>query len=366
MKCTFPHMGNLYIPIRALLLELGHEPIVPPPCSKRTLDIGSVHSPETACLPLKINIGNYLEAAESGAEAVVMAGGVGPCRFGFYGQVQKEIMRDLGIDLDMIIIEPPAAGWQKCLTSLAKLSNKRPRKQIVHAAALAYEKFQSVDRIEAAACTVRPVAKDVRAMERVLDSVLRHLDEAMSMASIRRVTRDGIEELRALMIPNAEPRLRVGLVGEIYTVLEPFVNQDIERFLGQSGVLVERTVHIGHWVKHHIVLSALRPIRHLRLVAEANGYLQDAVGGHGLESVAHSVEFARSGEVDGVIHLLPFTCMPEIVAQGILVNVGRDFQMPIMSLVLDEQTGEAGYQTRIEAFLDLLERRKQIREVAAQ
>ncbi len=29
-----------------------------------------------------------------------------------------------------------------------------------------------------------------------------------------------------------------------------------------------------------------------------------------------------------------------------------------MSLVVDEMTGEAGYSTRIEAFIDLLERRE--------
>ena len=29
-----------------------------------------------------------------------------------------------------------------------------------------------------------------------------------------------------------------------------------------------------------------------------------------------------------------------------------------MSLVLDEQTGKAGYQTRIEAFIDLVKRKK--------
>lgn len=358
-------MGNLYIPIRTLLLELGHEPVIPPPCSKRTLDLGAMYAPETACLPLKINIGNYLEAAEAGAEAVIMAGGTGPCRFGFYGQVQREILRDLGIDLEMIVIEPPAAGWQTCLASLARLANGQSWRQILNAVVLTYEKFQCLDRIEAAARQVRPVAKNLKLMEDTFAKALRRLDEAMTIASVRQVTKEGIEDLYSQVSPDKKPRVRVGLVGEIYTVLEPFVNQDIERLLGELGALVDRTVHIGHWVKHHIVLSLFRPFRQRHLIAEANGYLQDAVGGHGLESVAHSVAFARSGRVDGVLHLLPFTCMPEIVAQDILVNVGRDYQIPIISLVLDEQTGEGGYRTRIEAFLDLLERRRQVKEVAA-
>jgi predicted nucleotide-binding protein (sugar kinase/HSP70/actin superfamily) len=50
--------------------------------------------------------------------------------------------------------------------------------------------------------------------------------------------------------------------------------------------------------------------------------------------------------------------MPEIVAQNILNKVSREEDIPILELVLDEQTGKAGYITRIEAFIDLVQRRK--------
>ena len=50
--------------------------------------------------------------------------------------------------------------------------------------------------------------------------------------------------------------------------------------------------------------------------------------------------------------------MPEIVAQNILPKVSREEDIPILSLVLDEQTGKAGYITRIEAFIDLIKRKR--------
>ncbi|MHB1418586.1 MAG: CoA protein activase, partial [Bacillota bacterium] len=56
MKVTFPHMGNLYIPVETLLQDLGTEVIVPPTCTKRTLSLGTQNSPEFACLPLKVNV----------------------------------------------------------------------------------------------------------------------------------------------------------------------------------------------------------------------------------------------------------------------------------------------------------------------
>ena len=48
--------------------------------------------------------------------------------------------------------------------------------------------------------------------------------------------------------------------------------------------------------------------------------------------------------------------MPEIVASSILPRVQNDYHIPIMTLIMDELTGYAGVQTRLEAFVDLLER----------
>jgi predicted nucleotide-binding protein (sugar kinase/HSP70/actin superfamily) len=57
----------------------------------------------------------------------------------------------------------------------------------------------------------------------------------------------------------------------------------------------------------------------------------------------------------------PFTCIPEIVAKSILPRVSQDFRIPVLSLTIDEQTGRAGVETRLEAFIDLLrERREQM------
>ena len=53
-------------------------------------------------------------------------------------------------------------------------------------------------------------------------------------------------------------------------------------------------------------------------------------------------------DVDGIVHILPFTCMPEIVAQSILPLVSRDYQLPILTMVVDEHTGIAGVRTRLE------------------
>ncbi len=64
-------------------------------------------------------------------------------------------------------------------------------------------------------------------------------------------------------------------------------------------------------------------------------------------------------EYDGLIHLAPFTCMPEIVAQNIM-PVTKE-KIPVLTILCDEQTTKTGMLTRLEAFVDLLERKRRAR-----
>lgn len=42
----------------------------------------------------------------------------------------------------------------------------------------------------------------------------------------------------------------------------------------------------------------------------------------------------------------------------------EDIDIPILSLIMDEQTGKAGYLTRLEAFVDLMRRKKMKNKIA--
>ncbi|MGE5573323.1 MAG: CoA protein activase [Bacillota bacterium] len=366
MKVTFAHMGNLYIAVKALLEGLGAEVVVPPMPSKRTLSLGSRHSPEFACLPLKVNIGNYIEAMEIGADTIAMAGGVGPCRFGLYGEVQREILKGLGYEFDMIIIEPPQGRLRHVLQQVGRLVGRNPVGRYVSAARLAWAKMMAVDELERSVQRVRPVEVRRGAATAALASALRLVDEAASMARVKRALGEGQEMLLDARAPGADSSdpPRIGIVGEVYVVLEPFVNCDVERRLGEMGVLVERSIYIGDWVREHLFKDVLRLRKGRKPYDLAKPYLRHFVGGHGVETVGSTVEYARQ-RFDGVIQLAPFTCMPEIVAQDLLPAVSRDLGIPVMTLVFDEHSSDAGVLTRLEAFVDLVERSRRRQSMTA-
>jgi predicted nucleotide-binding protein (sugar kinase/HSP70/actin superfamily) len=357
LKVTFPHMGYLYVPVRSLLNSLGVEVIVPPAISQETITLGTRYAPEFACLPLKVNIGNFLEAKELGADTILMAGGVGPCRFGYYSQVQREILSDLGIDLDMIILEPPQGQWRLLLRGLKRLTAKASPLAVYRAGALAWAKLKALDFM---AKEMHPIQAREAVRGRTMRAwkeMVERIDDADNTKAVQEATQQGLALLRKIPLQTAKDTLKVGLVGEIYTILEPAVNLDIERSLGEMGVEVIRSVYLSDWVVTNLVLHTLHlrdDTEHYRLAAP---YLNHFVGGHGLESISSTIEYARAG-IDGVVHVAPLTCMPEIVAKSILPQVSMDEDIPVLTLMLDEHSAEAGIKTRLEAFCELLQARR--------
>ena len=360
MKITFPHMGNAWIVIQTLFESLNVEVVVPPPNNKKALDLGIKLAPESACLPLKLNLGNYIEAAERGADTLVITGGVGPCRFGYYGELAKEILDQAGYPYDAVVLEPPNGsllGLAKRIKYLA--GEKNSWLKIVQAIHFAYHKSVVLDQIEDMVHQARPYLGTT--VESIYIKAQHKLAEKMSYAGVADVLTwvedaTNIEEFKQRAKNENQLPLKVGIVGEIYTILDSFTSLDVEKYLGALGVEVDRSIYLSGWVGEHVfqgIAQGYRPMGHYPKLAEP--YLKHFVGGHGVETVGAAVEFARS-KYDGIIQIFPLTCMPEIVAASILPRIQEDYKVPIMTLVVDEHTGKAGMETRLEAFVDLLQR----------
>lgn len=353
LRVTFPHIGNSYIPFRTLLTELGLEPVIPPLISQRTIALGTKMAPEFACFPLKLNLGNFIEAIEMGADAIFMAGGVGPCRFGYYGELQRQILREKGYDLEFLVLEAPKTHPMELWEKIKRYFPRHQLPDIARAISLAWLKADALDSFDRLANRIRPRIERAELIDELQDSFYNSLDRVCLAKDIKRVSFEALEELKAIPVKIKPPPLRIVLLGEIYMVLEPRVNFQIERMLGALGVEVFRTIYFTDWVRDQLVFSIIKPDWRKKLSLLAGPYLGSFVGGHGLETVAHTVE-AGVNRYDGVVELAPFTCMPEIVAMQALPTVSRELSIPVLPLIIDEHSGEAGVKTRLEAFIDLL------------
>lgn len=68
-----------------------------------------------------------------------------------------------------------------------------------------------------------------------------------------------------------------------------------------------------------------------------------------------AMHLANSGRVSGIVYVSAFSCGVDSVVIDLIRNSLQD--LPILILKIDEHTGEAAIDTRIEAFADMLKRR---------
>ena len=359
MKITFPHLGNTYIVVKSILDDMDVEYVIPPFSNKEALELGTRYSPEMVCLPLKINIGNFIQAYELGADTVLMAGGCGPCRFGYYSQLHREILIDAGYPMEIITLEIGSGGIGELVMNTLKIVKKNmSRIQLPLAIGRAVKIAKRLDELEMLSFKIRAREREQGRVDKVYRSFRRKAMEKCGSREITNLIRQTEEELRGVVLNHRANPLKVGVVGEIYTGIEQFASFDIHERLGRMGVDVERKVSGSNWIIEHMIKKGLHLPRDLRYQEAASPWLGAMIGGHAQETIGNAVMYAQKG-YDGVIQIFPLSCMPEIVAESLLSSVEHELGIPVLTLIIDEMTGEAGYMTRVEAFIDMLEKRRE-------
>ncbi len=358
MRVGVPHFGNVHVPLRAIGQRLGasdKELIIPPPTSQRTLNLGVKYSPQEACLPFKLTLGNLIEACELGADTLLQARGTGICRLGYYAKDQEQILRDLNYDVHFVTIDVSHHKLASILQLIKRMCNDASWPRIISIFRFGIGKLFALDKIEKVVQRVRAVELEKGKADQIYRDAIRVIDGARKGKEVKELTKQYIEMLhRVPQDPTSDP-IKVGIVGEIYVVLEPFANMDIEVELGKLGVEVRRTMSLSRWIKYSLFLNPLGVDEWKEVHKAAMPYLKRDVGGDGWESVGEKVIHAREHS-DGLIHLAPFTCMPEIVAQNIMPATKED--IPVLAVLCDEQMAKPGMITRLEAFVDLLKFRR--------
>ncbi|MDI3543094.1 MAG: hypothetical protein PWP57_697 [Candidatus Atribacteria bacterium] len=358
MKATFPHLLHLDIALGVLYPALGVEIITPPPITQKTIEIGVKLAPQNACFPLKVTLANFIEGIELGADTIFMAGGVGPCRFGYYGQIQRIILEDLGYNVNFVLLDHPRYGIRPFIRALQAMAGGRVlSSRVIKVASLAWKILRFSEELETERRALRAQVKNRQQLDEIVEGALEQLRQVNNGESLQAIQEATRKKLNSLERKEIEDLIKVGIVGEIYIAQETKINFNVEKILGDLGAYVHNSVSTVEYVLHTL------PFTHSQEKLEAwklaKPYLKRFVGGEGIDTVGSTIRYAQQG-FDGVIHLYPFTCMPEVVAKSILTTVSKDYDLPILHLAIDEHSGEAGLVTRVEAFVDVLERRKKL------
>lgn len=359
MKITFPRFGDSHRYARLFLREIGIEPVIPAPNSRKGLERGSLLSPEEICLPFKLMVDNLISSWEKGADTVIMPATMGPCRLGEYGELLRVVLSEHGYNYRWILLDSAASiGIKELLHRLRETVTecKCSIYHILFALTRIYgviKEFEKLERLARIKCAYEIIPGTCK---KIVRACRFGIEEASDIKEARRLIDDNFTKLKDADLDTSRNPLRLLVTGEIYTCIESFGNQCIEERLMDMGIAFEKQISIGWWIDRTVA----NPFGALLAERKRNSYLACCIGGYAKETVGEIHKY-RKGRFDGIIHLLPVGCMPEIVAKSIFDGVNRDDDLPVLSIIFDEMSMEEGYITRIEAFTDMLLRNKVIR-----
>jgi predicted nucleotide-binding protein (sugar kinase/HSP70/actin superfamily) len=133
--------------------------------------------------------------------------------------------------------------------------------------------------------------------------------------------------------------MKVALLGHPYNIYDPFLNMDLIKKLNQIGVgIITQDQVETESVNEEVAKLFKKPF----WTFARNSY-------------GAAVHLYRNKKIDGIIYISSFACGIDSVVIELIRAETNDF--PFMILKIDEHTGEAGFNTRIEAFTDMLGRR---------
>ena len=343
---SFPHLGNYHIVFDYFIRKATKcKVIVPPATTKRTIEIGSKYAPSFVCVPFKYNLGNYIEALEKGANTLVQGGG--GCRYGYYGELEEKILRDLGYDFEFYnMIRDNHISLKKGYKFCKKMNKRANPISTFYYLINSLVMIICMDKIE----------KYIRlnmGFEVVKGEFERVEKEYLDSFKNNRIIKNIImyfryrKKFRNIKINKPNKPLRVRIVGELFSLIDSNTSFNIERKLIKMGVEVYRDTDLTYLlITKRFILN--------RMIRKGKKYLKYHLGADGTASIVRSI---NSTYMDGILHLKSFGCTPEISAMSILPKIANEYKIPILYFSFDSEDNEVGVDTRLEAFYDMIKRR---------
>lgn len=353
-KITFPHIGNYYIPISYLIKNITKcEIIIPPPITKKTIELGSINSPDYVCVPFKYNLGNFIESLDKGANIILQAGG--GCRYGYYAELQEQILKDLNYKFEFVnFIENNHISILKVYKFAKKLN---PKLNIIKYYYYLLNTIIIVLIMDKLGIYMREYVgfEEVHnSFENIEKEMFKELSKKINTIKLIRIYFKYKHKYKNCKINMPKNPLKVGIVGELYSIMEPYSSCYIEKKLAEKGVQVKRYTTITYL----LLQKKYKLKKHLR---NGKKYIKYHLGADATESVVITQKLAKLG-YDGIIHIKSFGCTPEINAMPIMEKISKEYKIPIIYFSFDSQDNTVGVDTRLEAFYDMILEKKQKRK----
>lgn len=354
MKVALANLGGLTFALKASLETLDIEAVIPSPNNQSMFLLSQEYMPSELCYPLKILLGNYLSVKDSFADAVIFYSGCDMCNLAPINYMFNDVFNELNWypATYHCEINSKKAFILSYINALKGISNK-PWYRIATSISAGIKVFDAHNFLDQVFYNVRPFIPSHAEAERLYNNYLQEITNFENSAKIAQINNELFELYNEYASKDHSNVIKIGLVGDTYSLTEPFTHQYLDKKLGNMNVILDR------WSDHKLIPKHLRKIQDApnpkgaaikRILKQKYGVLT------ALEITKLSRYVSRG--YDGIIFVSPMTCNPNDALRNILMKVQSETDTPLLSLIFDEHTCSTGLDARLEAFVDCLVRRK--------
>lgn len=342
-------MGNYYVPSNYLFSKIsGCKILKPPPITSKTIELGSKNSPDFVCTPFKYTLGTYIECLERGANILIQMGG--GCRYGYYFELQQKILSDLGYKFDYYnLVSKGHTDIKKIYKILKEINPKLSVIKSLYYLLITKSMVKYMDNIEDYIRENAGYEEIKDEFDTSFNNMLNEFSKVKTYFGLNRVYRKYKKIIKNIKINKPENNIRIGVIGELYTLMEPFANNNIEKMLESYGVEVKRFTNVTYLLfeKGKKSKKYLKKLNHVKY----------KMGADAMDNIYYT-KYLIDNKYDGIIHIKSSFCTPEIGNMGIINKMCEESNMPVLFMSMDANTSNVGFETRIEAFYDMIEMRK--------
>jgi predicted nucleotide-binding protein (sugar kinase/HSP70/actin superfamily) len=354
LKVALGNLGYVTYALKTSLETLGVEVLISPPNNELMHRLSQKYMPSELCYPLKLLLGNYIYNKEHAADAVIFFSGCDMCNLSPVTYSYKEIFNELGWYPEVYFCEINSKKqFILTYTNVLKKISKQPWHKLAASIYLGVKKYELFNNLDQVFYSVRPAFSDKKESEEVYNELFNDLIEARNSQDLKNIK----ERLFSLHQEYSEKlptnSLRLGLIGDVYSLSEPFTHHYTDKHLGHMGVIVDR------WSEHKFLPDSLTKYDKTKTKTSLliEKLFKNQYGVFTSLELTKIIRYVDRG-YDGLVFIAPLECNPNDALRNLLSTVQNETGVPILELVFDEHTSSMGVKARLEAFVDMLHRRK--------
>ncbi len=309
----------------AFFKELGIDVVISNETNKKIINQGIKESVPEICVPIKIFIGHVIDLTEKDVDYIFI-----PRMISIY---KEELFCPKFLGLPDMLIHGLKGIENKVLTCHIESD------------------CDDISDYRNYLCLREKLGVSIQAIKRASDIAKKRWMKFRKYNKMGYTANESLQILEDSIIPkneidkkikNNKKRVKILVLGYVYNLYDSFLNMNIMDKL--------RSLDVEFLTFEMLDEEEIRhPIENMEKVlfwTFTNKLL--GVG----------YKYFRNKEVDGIIHLTAFGCGPDSFLGKLLELESDATGIPFMTIRLDEHTGENHLQTRIEAFIDMIRRKK--------